>query len=218
MTNFNTQRGVIENAVKVSSDDPKVRKASAFVTDFKELPGNEERLREFSSWLQAKRAVAVCLRLRKRLINQWRQKKLSASNGNKLERNETEDDGQTNSVSKDLNRQTNESNKATKQEKLSYMPVNIDELQEAEGEIIRIVQNKVFADEIVLFRHQDSQNIISPSGDVCNRAKTVKKSGSIYQLDPFLGKMVFCVWVAELDAQVFLRLLSTHVSFPRKAM
>ena len=102
--------------------------------------------------------------------------------------NETEDDGQTNSVSKDLNRRTNESNKATKQEKLSYMPVNIDELQEAEGEIIRIVQNKVFADEIVLFRHQDSQNIISPSGDVCNRAKTVKKSGSIYQLDPFLGK------------------------------
>ena len=81
-----------------------MRKASAFVTDVKELPGNEERLREFSSWLQAKRAVAVCLRLRKRLINQWRQKKLSASNGNKLERNVTEDDGQTNSVSKDLNR------------------------------------------------------------------------------------------------------------------
>ena len=77
---------------------------------------------------------------------------------------------------------------ATKQEKLSYMPVNVDELQEAEGEIIRIVQNKVFADEIVLFRHQDSQNMISPSGDVCNRAKTAKKPSSIYELDLFLGK------------------------------
>ena len=111
--NFDTQRGVIENAVEVSSDDPEVRKAFAFVTDVKELPGIEERLRGFSSWLQAKRAVAVCLRLRKRLINQWRQKKLSASNGNKLERNETEDDGQTNSISKDLNRRANESNKAS---------------------------------------------------------------------------------------------------------
>ena len=187
-TNFDTQRGVIENAVEVSSDDPEVRKASAFVTDVKELPDIEERLRGFSSRLQAKRAVAVCLRLRKRLINQWHQKKLSASNGNKLERNETEDDGQTNSVSEDLKRRANESNKATKQGKLSYMPVNVDELQEAEDEIIRIVQNKVFADEIVLFRHQDSQNKISPSGDVCNRAKTVKKSISIYQLDPFLSK------------------------------
>ena len=32
-TNFETQRGVIENAVEVSSDDLEVRKASELVTD-----------------------------------------------------------------------------------------------------------------------------------------------------------------------------------------
>ena len=65
--------------------------------------------------------------------------RLQASDGN----NEIEDDGQTNSISKDLN--------------------------------INITYN--------------SQNITSPSGDVRNRAKkTVKKSSSVYQLDPFLCK------------------------------
>lgn len=188
-TNFDTQRGVIENAVAVSSDDPEVRKTSTHVTEVKELASIEERLRGFSSWLQAKRAVAVCLRLKKRLINQLRQKSSSASDGNKPERKEIQEDGQSNSVSKDLNQRVKESIKATKQEELSYKPANVDELQDAEGEIIRILQNKVFGDEIALLRHKDSQNITSPPGDVRNRAeKAVKKSSSIYQLDPFLGK------------------------------
>jgi hypothetical protein len=72
---------------------------------------------------------------------------------------------------------------------LSYKPINVDELQDAESEIIRIVQNKAFEDEIVLLRHQDPQNITPPPGDVRNQVrKTVKKSSSIYKLDPFLGK------------------------------
>ena len=72
---------------------------------------------------------------------------------------------------------------------MSYKPVNAVKLQDAESEIIRIVQNKVFDDEIVLLRHQDPQNITPPPGDVRNQVrKTVKKSSLIYQLDPFLGK------------------------------
>ena len=133
--NFDTQLGVIENAVAVSPDDPEVRKTSTLVTEVKELADIEERLRRFSSWYQAKRAISFCLRLRKRLTNQLRQKRSSASDGNKPERKEIEDDGQTNPISKDLKQLVNES---------------------------RIVQNKAFEDEIVLLRHQDPPNITPP--------------------------------------------------------
>ncbi|CAB3991324.1 PREDICTED: uncharacterized protein LOC107355480 [Paramuricea clavata] len=133
--------------------------------------------------------VYALLDEQKRLINQLRQKSSSASDGNKPERKEIEDDGQTNPINKDLKQLVNKSIQATRQEKLSYKPINVDELQDAESEIITIVQNKAFDDEIVLLRHQDPQNIIPPSGDVRNQVrKTVKKSSSIYQLDPFLGK------------------------------
>ena len=139
-----------------------MRKTSTLVTEVKELADIVERLRRFSSWYQAKRAISFCLRLRKRLTNQLRQKSSSASNGNKLERKEIEDDGQTNPISKDLKQLVNESIQATRQEKLSYKPINVDELQDAENEIIRIVQNKAFEDEIVLLRHRDPQNITHP--------------------------------------------------------
>lgn len=102
---------------------------------------------------------------------------------------EFEDGGQTNPIGNDLNHLVNESVKSTKQEKLRYKPVNVDELQEAESEIIRIVQNKAFDDEIALLRHQNPENVTPPTGEVRNQVrKTVKKSSSIYQLDPFLGK------------------------------
>ena len=75
--NFDTQRGVIENAVAVSPDDPDVRKTSTLVTEVKELADIEECLRRFSSWYQAKRAISFCLPLRKRLTNLLRQKSSS---------------------------------------------------------------------------------------------------------------------------------------------
>ena len=185
--NFDTQRGVIEDVLAVSPDDPEVSKTSTLATEVKELAGIEERLCAFSSWYRAKKAIAFCLRLKKRLTNQLRQNSSCASEGNKVERKEVNE--QTNPISKGLNHRVNKSIKVTKQEKLSYQPVNVDELQDAENEIIRIVQSKVFNEELALLRHQDSQNITPPPGDVCNQSrKTVKKSSSIYQLDPFLGK------------------------------
>ncbi|CAB4009057.1 Hypothetical predicted protein [Paramuricea clavata] len=172
-------------------DDSEVRRISTLVTEVKELADIEEGLRRFSSWYQAKRAISLCLRFRKRLTSQLRQKSSSASDGNKPKRKEIEDDGQTNPISKDLKQLVNKSIKATRQEKLSYKSVTVDKLQDAESEIIKIVQNKAFDDEIVLLRHLDPQNITPPPGDVRNQVrKTVKlkKSSSIYQLDPFLGK------------------------------
>jgi hypothetical protein len=56
-----------------------------------------------------------------------RQKSSSGSDGNEPERKEIEDDGQTNPISKDLKQLVNKSIKATRQENLSYKPINVDD-------------------------------------------------------------------------------------------
>ncbi len=162
-----------------------MRKTSTLATEVKELVAIEERLCSFSSWYRRKKAIVFCLK--KRLTNQLRQKSSCASEGNKLEQKEV--DGQTNPISNGLNQLVNKSIKVSRQEKLSYQPVNVDELQDAENEIFRMVENKVLNEELALLHHQDSQNITPPPGNVCNQIrKTVKKLCSIYQLNPFLGK------------------------------
>ena len=51
--------------------------------------------------------------------------------------------------------------KITKQKRFAYKPVNVDELQESEREIIRKVQNKAFGDEIALLRYLNVANTIT---------------------------------------------------------
>ena len=70
----------------------------------------------------------------------------------------------------------------------TYKPVDVKERQRAELQIIRIVQNEAFQDEIQLLK---GVNIKSPAADKDaskERMKTVKKSSSLYKLDPFLDK------------------------------
>ena len=70
----------------------------------------------------------------------------------------------------------------------TYKPVDVKERQHAELQIIRIVQNEAFQDEIQLLK---DVNIKSPAADKDaskERMKTVKKSSSLYKLDPFLDK------------------------------
>ena len=72
-TNFDTQHGVINNAATLSPQDPEVRRISALATGATEPADIEERLCYFSSWHQAKRAIAVCLRLKWTLTAQLRE-------------------------------------------------------------------------------------------------------------------------------------------------
>ena len=70
----------------------------------------------------------------------------------------------------------------------TYKPVDVKERQRAELQIIRIVQNEAFQDEIQLLK---DVNIKSPAADKDaskERMKTVKKSSSLYKLDPFLDE------------------------------
>ena len=70
----------------------------------------------------------------------------------------------------------------------TYKPVDVKERQHAKLQIIRIVQNEAFQDEIQLLK---DVNIKSPAADKDaskERMRTVKKSSSLYKLDPFLDK------------------------------
>ena len=51
-----------------------------------------------------------------------------------------------------------------------------------------MVQKSAFNDELAVLRQQNPQNITLSLGVHSRGSKTVKKSSSIYQLDPYLGK------------------------------
>ena len=66
-TNFDTQHGVINNTATLSPQGPEIRKISALATGATEPADIEEHLCYFSSWHQAKRAIAVCFSLKRHL-------------------------------------------------------------------------------------------------------------------------------------------------------
>ena len=102
-------------------DDKEVKKASSLATSVsnKEEPATLlQRLESFSSWFRAKRAVAVCLRYLRILLNQVR--------GNQI----TTEGVKTRSAARE------------------YNSVNVEELNAAEREIIRHVQKEAFKEEI----------------------------------------------------------------------
>ena len=115
-------------------------------------------------------------------------------------REELEVRGNINGPSSGLDRLANESvidhskeglkhHKITEQKGFTYKPVNVDELREAEKEIIRKVQNKAFGHEIALLRHLNVAQTSTDAREIGNRnRKVIKKSNSIYRLDPFLSK------------------------------
>ena len=137
----------------ISSDDPEVRKILAMTTQIKERFALLEHLKYFSSWHKAKRAVAVCLRLQKKFQVQPKE----------------EGQVQTGELRTSV-RKTNQ-----------YVPVNTQELQNAEIEIIRAVQSEEFQEEISLLHSDNTQQ-----GSQDRSMKVVKKTSSLYRLDPFL--------------------------------
>lgn len=101
----------------------------------------------FSDWFRAKRAIAVCLRLKRCL---------------------------------------KESKKTEKVITARYQPVNVEEVGQAEKEIIRCLQHEHFQEEIQVL------SSLQTSGEFCDRKKAkqrnlnLKKCSSLYRLDPYL--------------------------------
>ena len=140
-------------------NDPEV-KASTLVTQSDESYPNyfeTARLDRFSDWSRVRKAVAVCLRF-KRLLREKRFQKTAVA----------------------------QTSTAVKKNGTSYQPVDIEEIGQAEMEIIRCLQLEHFKDEI------EALSLLQVHGEFSDRQKAkqrnfnLKKCSSLYRLDPYL--------------------------------
>ena len=67
-----------------------------------------------------------------------------------------------------------------------YIPVNVQELQSAEIEIIKIVQGAAFPEDIISMKKLNVCEQTNGKKTVTNDKKAMKKASSLYQLDLFL--------------------------------
>ena len=150
------------NALLPSPDDPEVRKIVTLATNSRAgFPGHFEtnRLDRFSEWHRAKRAMAVCLRLKDLLKNREVKKSPSLKPKSKVVA-----------------------------EPPQYQRVGLDELQPAELEITRDVQYEHFKEEIKILSSLKANGEFVDRMSARLRNKGLKKSSSLYRLDPFLDK------------------------------
>ncbi|XP_006817264.1 uncharacterized protein LOC102809835 [Saccoglossus kowalevskii] len=138
--------------------DPEIKKTVS-VLHTSTIPDEYEdmlsRVEYFSDWHRLKRAIAVCLRFKQRLMNHKISKpKVHLMNSATIKQN--------------------------------YIPVNVDEMQQAEKPIIKMVQSRDFADELQTLRQ--SSRITSPARENSRSVPTVKKTSSLFRLDPYLDE------------------------------
>ena len=152
----------VHDIPSIPLDDPEVKKVSVLASQTREpkLTPLLERLTYFSSWHRAKRAIAVCLRLQQRFRR-------------------TDGNGSQEQANKAMN---------GKDGTPSYKPVDVQELRSAELQIIKMVQNDAFGDEIRLLEEKKAR-LKTANRDVSkDEVKTMKKSSSLHKLDPFLDE------------------------------
>ncbi|XP_006817261.1 uncharacterized protein LOC102809485, partial [Saccoglossus kowalevskii] len=114
--------------------DPEIKKTVS-VLHTSTIPDEYEdmlsRVEYFSDWHRLKRAIAVCLRFKQRLIDHKISKpKVHLMNSATIKQN--------------------------------YIPVNVDEMQQAEKLIIKMVQSRDFADELQTLRHRVQELQVLP--------------------------------------------------------
>ena len=151
----------VDDVPSIPPEDPEVKKVFARATQIREprLLSLQERLTYFSSWHRAKKAIAVCLRLQKRF------QKIATSDSQSERKN------------------------AKKQEGIvTYKPVDARELKYAEQQIIKIVQNEAFRDEVQLLKDVKARQQAVDQDTSKDKIKTMKRLSSLYKLDPFLDE------------------------------
>ena len=151
----------VDDVPSITPEDPEVKKVFARATQIREpkLYSLQERLTYFSSWHRAKKAIAVCLRLQKRF------QKIATSDSQSERKN------------------------AKKQEGIAtYKPVDVRELKYAEQQIIKIVQNEAFRDEVQLLKDVKARQQAVDQDTSKDKIKTMKRLSSLYKLDPFLDE------------------------------
>ena len=74
----------------------------------------------------------------------------------------------------------------TTQDKCKYSPVNVQEIMDAENEIIRQVQSKAFEAEIKMLQDLQISEEDTDRNNARKRKQTMKRTSSLYKLDPFI--------------------------------
>ena len=114
-----------------------------------------KRLEYFSDWYHAKRAIAVCLRLKDIL-----QTKSQPTNSMVLRA----------------------------QRKKEYQPIQVDDLQGSEKEIICMVQMESFPEEMKVLEGIQVRKSLIDRKEANKRNHAIKETSTLFRLDPFLDE------------------------------
>ena len=149
-----------EISFDVSPDDPELKKVHVLATkaQSESRATISERLERFSEWHRAKRAIAICM-------------KLKAS----IQRNSREPLQEV--------KKTRDEGKAT-----SYQPPSVEEMRRAELAIIKSVQKGAFAQEIKILNSLEVHDDVTSRDLARKRNSSMKRTSSLYRLDPFLDE------------------------------
>ncbi|XP_038055961.1 uncharacterized protein LOC119727951 [Patiria miniata] len=141
----------------ISPEDPEVKKVKSLATQTAKQTFELERLERFSEWHQAKRAIATCLKFKSLLMKRSIKKP------------------QPNSI------------QALRKDAIPlYKPVMVEDMCQAELEILRLVQKEAFAEEIKILQSFKVNSDNPSRSKVRERNKVMKTKSCLYKLDPFL--------------------------------
>ena len=146
--------------LEVSTDDPEVKRVQTFASQADEETDKGhilERLEYFSDWNRAKRAVAVCLKFKKRLRNHEVKKPKLPKKGKTSQKNIQ-----------------------------LYEPLTVEDIREAEHEIIKHVQRVSFKEEVDTLKPRKADKDTPDPKVTKKQSKVLKGTSSVYRLDPFL--------------------------------
>ena len=144
----------------ISPDDPEVKKVQAFVTgaQHERMATISERLGYFSDWHRAKKAVATCMKLKASLQQSSKEPLLTAMKGRR------------------------------ERDTSSYRSPSVNEMRKAEQAILKSLQEEAFSEEIKILKSLGAQNDDASREFAKRRDLSMKKTSSLYRLDPFLDE------------------------------
>ena len=142
----------------VDPNSPEVKNIRVNTNVLKESGDMIKRLERFSSWQKAKTAVALCLRYKRKLREKVKSK----------------------------DKEIDTSKEKTRHEASGSSWITVKDLEEAETEIIKLVQGDAFTLEIKSLQDiQANTKYGSRESDKAKKA-TLKRSSTLHSLDPFL--------------------------------
>ncbi|KAK3724031.1 hypothetical protein QZH41_007681 [Actinostola sp. cb2023] len=160
--NYTTSQRVL------TDNDPEVKKVHAFSAQVKEQLQFLSRLEYFSDWHRARKAIALCLRLQERF---------------KTKDTEQPKERTIKPMTRSQSRQPKETNCSKE-----HTSVNVNELRRAEQLIIKELQREYFNEEIQVLSSMGVQEEVTDRSHITQRNRALKKTSSLYRLDPFLDK------------------------------